>query len=469
MSTYEIERKFLMHFFDVLNFVKNLGVEYRSELLEQYYISSKTEPYARFRKKEARYYKTIKKGEGLVRQEIENQITMAEYESHRTAIIGRLITKTRYTFDYQNFTYELDSFSGSLTGLIYLEIEFADEEQAKEFELPKLFEQLLYREVTEESTFSNYALSTLPYIPSPTLSTMKLDAFSASSVVLVSTIERLIEEIERSRTLLEKNPHDVEALHNFRVAIRKVRAILGSFRGVMSKSVRKSTNTTLSQVMQQTNKKRDNDVAVMTFTQLRDESPKALREPITLILDFYQKREKKLTKKLAKLIGSDEVQDMLEMILAIKVEDRLFKKVANQPIILTALEVVKNHFDMIVKSGEKIDMSSDDNVYHKIRIAFKKLRYTLDLLTFMTDESKMELFLTDLKSIQTTLGDMHDIQIQRSEIEKIMLNFGENKEFTILLKNMDREEKKLKQQFLKDFKSFAHKKMSYDTLFFKKL
>jgi CHAD domain-containing protein len=207
----------------------------------------------------------------------------------------------------------------------------------------------------------------------------------------------------------------------------------------------------------------------MTFTQLRDESPKALREPITLILDFYQKREKKLTKKLTKLIGSDEVQDMLEMILAIKVEDRLFKKVANQPIILTALEVVKNHFDMIVKSGEKIDMSSDDNVYHKIRIAFKKLRYTLDLLAFMTDESKMELFLTDLKSIQTTLGDMHDIQIQRSEIEKIMLNFGENKEFTILLKNMEREEKKLKQQFLKDFKSFTHKKMSYNALFFKKL
>lgn len=470
MSAYEIERKFMMYFFDILKFLKTLEVEYRSEALQQYYISSQTDPYTRFRKKGEQYFKTIKKGEGLIREEIESQITAEEYKSQQAHIIGRLITKTRYNFDYQGFTYEIDSFSGLLYGLIYLEIEFIDEKQAKGFLLPHRFRQLLYREVTEESGYSNYALSTLPYIPSTVLSAGQLDVFSPSSLALVRTIDELVEEIQRTKILLLDNTHDVEALHNFRVAIRKLRAMLGSFAEVMVKKERKRVSTTLSGVMQKTYAKRDNDVAVASFTRLKNETPELPDYIVELILDRYQKREKAFAKKLTHLIQSDELDSMIEMLLAIKIENRLFKEVANQPIIFTALEVIKKHLHIILESGEQIDLKSDEDAYRKIRIAFKKLRYTLGVLSFMIEESHMKLLLKNLKSIQLTLGDLHNIQIQKSEVEKIMQSYDEKKKkFIKLLKKMEKQERQLKRQFLEDFREFSRKTIDYETLFFRDL
>ena len=169
MADVEIERKYLLLPMRADELLESFEIPYKKERMEQFYVSTQASPYTRYRKKGDTYYQTIKSGEGLVRQESEKEVTKKEYKEHRERSSGRIITKDRYTFEYEDYVYEMDIFKGSLDGLCYLEIEFSDEEAAKAFNLPQIFEKLLVTEVTFDKSFNNSALSNTQTFPTPTL------------------------------------------------------------------------------------------------------------------------------------------------------------------------------------------------------------------------------------------------------------------------------------------------------------
>ena len=79
----------------------------------------------------SKFFKTIKSGEGMVREESEYLVTKEEFDKHLEDHVGKIIEKERFVFAHKGLTYELDRFFGPLKGLCYLEIEFDDEEAAE--------------------------------------------------------------------------------------------------------------------------------------------------------------------------------------------------------------------------------------------------------------------------------------------------------------------------------------------------
>ncbi len=147
----EIERKFLIK---KEQLPANLE-SYPHDTLEQAYII--TNPVLRIRKKNTSYILTYK-GPGLMtREEVEFPLTQEAYEKLLTKTEGNIITKTRYKIPDNNFTVELDIFSGIFEGLYLAEVEFPDEKTALTYPSPTWFGP----EVTNENTFHNSTLSTM--------------------------------------------------------------------------------------------------------------------------------------------------------------------------------------------------------------------------------------------------------------------------------------------------------------------
>ena len=98
---------------------------------------------------------TIKFGKGaLTRDEFEYPISHNDALEMLAFSIGNVIEKTRYTVDFEGFTWEVDVFEGAYRGLVTAEVEMTSEEDAPS--LPTW----LGREVTGDKRYSNQALAT---------------------------------------------------------------------------------------------------------------------------------------------------------------------------------------------------------------------------------------------------------------------------------------------------------------------
>jgi adenylate cyclase len=142
----EIERKFKVKYLpkEIENMI---GVS-----IDQGYLADGR----RYRHKGDKYYLTIKRGTGLVREEFEEEITEAEFNSVWADTEGARLSKTRYKIKLSgDCVAELDIYSGDLEGRMVVEVEFADIDLAMTFEPPDWFGE----DITEASGFSNIDLA----------------------------------------------------------------------------------------------------------------------------------------------------------------------------------------------------------------------------------------------------------------------------------------------------------------------
>ncbi len=97
----------------------------------------------------------LTKEQGLTRDERQYKITKDEYEHLLSKQEGSTIHKTRYQLKVDDYIYAFDFFHEQLDGLIYLEIEFPNEEEANSFETPNWFG----RDVTNDINYKNQKLA----------------------------------------------------------------------------------------------------------------------------------------------------------------------------------------------------------------------------------------------------------------------------------------------------------------------
>ena len=146
----EIERKFVV---DSRN-IPDLSQATRKEI-RQFYTKIDGESEERIRSVGDKYFRTLKVGKGLVREETENEITREEFERERSSRKGIIIEKTRFVVMHAGHKIELDVYAGALRGLVVAEVEFNSKNAAQEFKPPAWFSA----EVTENTLYSNRNLA----------------------------------------------------------------------------------------------------------------------------------------------------------------------------------------------------------------------------------------------------------------------------------------------------------------------
>ena len=150
----EIERRFLIKDLSKLDLS-----QYKHERIIQDYLYKDRFTAIRKRKtiveNNITYTYTIKtKKVGISVNELENAISEDEYNSLKVHPNFNHIDKTRYIIPYiDNLNIELDVFNDNFYGIIFAEIEYKDENQANNIQLPEWFGT----EITNKLTNSDMA------------------------------------------------------------------------------------------------------------------------------------------------------------------------------------------------------------------------------------------------------------------------------------------------------------------------
>ncbi len=154
----EIERKFC------INAKPEQLDQYGKKEIEQGYLC--TDPVVRIRKSNEDYYLTYKsrlnrkenkEETALICEEVELPLSEEAYLHLREKADGHRITKTRYLIPMGEYVAELDVFHGCLEGLVFVEVEFPDEEKAAAFQPPEWFG----KDVSFDKRYKNNYLATL--------------------------------------------------------------------------------------------------------------------------------------------------------------------------------------------------------------------------------------------------------------------------------------------------------------------
>ena len=155
-SAIEVERKWLVR--DPPDLSKHEG----TAVIQGYIAIAADGTEVRLRQADGKFLQTVKSAGGLVRDEIEIELTHDQFEALWRATAGRRLRKTRYTLPLEGKTVEIDVYHDSLDGLMVAEIEFTSASVSSQFTPPPWFGP----EVTEDRPYKNISLA-LHGRPSP--------------------------------------------------------------------------------------------------------------------------------------------------------------------------------------------------------------------------------------------------------------------------------------------------------------
>lgn len=224
---------------------------------------------------------------------------------------------------------------------------------------------------------------------------------------------------------------DPEAIHDMRIATRRLRALLKTFKKILPTHA-KETQKELAKFQRILGKKRDLDVFyALILKTLRVKSfPKLAK----LIGNSQKKIVSTLeSKHYARLIRS------LKQLKIIKTEQHIFKE---------SKKKVRKKFRIILELAPLIDLNVDDKTLHKLRISVKKLRYTCELF-----DTFYGTFIEKAKKIQDILGKHHDTIVGLSLLRRYRSLFSKKQTMKIQ-NNYERKKKRDKKSFIKIWTGF---------------
>jgi len=148
----EIERKFLL----TKESIPQSLDKYRRQDIIQGYVTHNGDTTVRLRKKDQTIYLTIKSGKGIKRTEYETMIPKKAFDDLWASTENRRVEKIRYEINgKEDLIYELDIYKGELKGLLTIEVEFTNIQEAKNFIPPEWFGA----DVSDQKEYSNSSLS----------------------------------------------------------------------------------------------------------------------------------------------------------------------------------------------------------------------------------------------------------------------------------------------------------------------
>ncbi|HEY3122304.1 MAG TPA: CHAD domain-containing protein [Vicinamibacteria bacterium] len=230
---------------------------------------------------------------------------------------------------------------------------------------------------------------------------------------------RLLDKVEKERRRLDE-PDDVEALHDFRVAVRRLRSWLRAFRESLRGGVSGKHRDALRAVARATNAGRDAEVHV---------------EWLRARAEFFRGRRRRGTEwlierlQLKRLAGAHALRDALDRdFVPVRRKLAAQLEVYSRPVRpgrpeqslahATAL-LVREQADDLRKKVAAVRAPADQQAAHAARIAAKHLRYLLEPVG--SEVTRAEAVVERLEQLQDVLGALHDAHVFGTEVTGAMV------------------------------------------------
>jgi CHAD domain-containing protein len=213
---------------------------------------------------------------------------------------------------------------------------------------------------------------------------------------------------------------DAEYLHDYRIAIRKIRAVLTQLRGVFPPGEPDAIVADLRAAARATNHLRDLDVRLLAHDAYQDLLPERLRDGLEeMFADVAQERAAEHRRIAGRLRSAAYRRRMARTQAFFSLADALPEsKHARTPIRAIAGRRILSRHRRVVNLSRTLTVHSPDAALHELRIQCKKLRYLLELFAELYDPATMARLVKRLRRLQNRLGSFHDCAVQLASLQR---------------------------------------------------
>lgn len=250
-------------------------------------------------------------------------------------------------------------------------------------------------------------------------------------------LDRPVEEAARRRALdlLEAavaacgridDPADEEAMHDFRVALRRLRALMKLHKSVLGGRVSKLRRR-VAEVAALTGEARDAEVQLAWLRARRTAAPRSARPAFDWLCGRLEERKRSgytLARRSARA-ELERVAPKLRRRLA-RYEVDLEEQQETTTLAAALAERVRAEAAGLTEMLHVVTTATDEELAHRARIAGKQLRYLLEpLADSQRAGAEARAAVKGLKKLQDLLGELHDVHVFARIVDELTVEAGE--------------------------------------------
>ncbi len=215
-----------------------------------------------------------------------------------------------------------------------------------------------------------------------------------------------------------------ECLHDYRVLIRKARAVLSQFKELFPDEVAKRLKDELAAIGSLTNAARDLEVYAERKKEYVKLLPPILRKGL---IDFFrgvEARSEEERERLSGLLASAQYSTLLDGWIRILSEDGSSTMPTPPQSRISVGEVaprlLAKHLTKLGRRMGKLGPSADDEDAHVARLLCKKTRYVLEFFEPILPSGDASELAAALADLQNRLGEISDLSTQITFLEEAL-------------------------------------------------
>ncbi|WP_262269347.1 CYTH and CHAD domain-containing protein [Microvirga yunnanensis] len=249
----------------------------------------------------------------------------------------------------------------------------------------------------------------------PVVLKRKMTSAAAFQVIAVSCLQHLM----ANEAIVRRVP-EADAVHQMRVALRRLRAAMTLFKAVVEDVRRDPIRAELKWMANVLGEARDLDVYIATVLEpARDRY--GTDPSYQSLLAEYQKRRDRAYEVAQEAVSSPRfITGVLKTAAWIEAGEwregsgKAARKLRDQPVAMLADEELGRRWKKIIKRGRHL-VELDPDERHQVRIEIKKLRYATEFFDSLFKgggaKKRKRKALSALEALQETLGELNDIAV----------------------------------------------------------
>lgn len=198
---------------------------------------------------------------------------------------------------------------------------------------------------------------------------------------------------------------DIEDLHQMRVSVRRLRALLQFFSVFIDADIHNLIKTDLKLLARNLGNVRDIDVSLEYFYVYLEKNPD--HEGVKYLIKEYKKRRKPLRKRLISFLETRNYKNLKRnLMLLSKNLNKKAQEVYDDAVYTQYYNSLEKIIDDVFYFQTIDDLNSSEENLHNLRIAIKYLRYNMEFINLKNEYTQKTL--KYLKMMQEKLGIIND-------------------------------------------------------------
>jgi len=220
--------------------------------------------------------------------------------------------------------------------------------------------------------------------------------------------------------------HDSEFLHDYRIALRKIRSVLSLFRGVHDPAQAADLKARFARLMAPTGRLRDLDVYLLERQTYHDLLPASLHAGLDAKFALLAAERKAAKARLVQHLRSDSYTREIAALADLFASRTALQPGPNAdlPARAFACRMIWKRYRRICRIAQVLGPDTDDAEVHGLRIECKKLRYLMEFFAPLFPKDEFRSLLRPLKALQDNLGLVNDAAVQQANLQLFVHGTG---------------------------------------------